>query len=266
MVAWMMALPFLMDRVESGGDHTFSRRWTHITAVPQASPRLLLFYDATSGMSEVHETDGRGGLHLKSQQLISNTLFTHVLGGRFGDTNVLFCIPTRGRFSFHRMNPSGNFEDFRGFGLLRDLGQVVLTGNFSSSPNDDLLFYNKTLGVGEFFRVRGVIESRSFARHENWRRSWQHIVAGQFLQNAPFDGLLFFEEGSSHTEFYSTDGGGGISRIDIDPGDQWRLPWQVILAGQFAQTWVSSAIPACVLIIRMVRFGISSLTVSGSRR
>jgi hypothetical protein len=217
-----------------GGDHTFSRRWTHITAVPQASPRLLLFYDATSGMSEVHETDGRGGLHLKSQQLISNTLFTHVLGGRFGDTNVLFCIPTRGRFSFHRMNPSGNFEDFRGFGLLRDLGQVVLTGNFSSSPNDDLLFYNKTLGVGEFFRVRGVIESRSFARHENWRRSWQHIVAGQFLQNAPFDGLLFFEEGSSHTEFYSTDGGGGISRIDIDPGDQWRLPWQVILTGQFA--------------------------------
>jgi len=44
---------------------------------------------------------------------------------------------------------------------------------------------------------------------------------------------LFYQEASGHTEFYSTDGHGHLSQIDIDPGDQWRLPWQAIFAGEF---------------------------------
>src|SRR5687768_8555716 len=50
-----------------GGNHIFSRRWTHVVHIPvfaiasRASHivKLLLFYDAASGVAEVYETDGR---------------------------------------------------------------------------------------------------------------------------------------------------------------------------------------------------------------
>jgi hypothetical protein len=220
-----------------GGNHTFSRLWTHITHVPQAGARYILFYDAISGIGEVHETDGRGGLRLKSQQqIVRGIIYTHVIGGRFGSNNVFFYRADRGKCSFYRVNNAGGIgsASLRELNFLRDLGQIVITGNFSSSPNDDLLFYNRSLGVGEFYKVHDIIEVHPFARHTIWRRSWKHIVSGQFLQNAPFDGLLFFEDGTSFTEFYSTNGQGAITHIDIDPGNQWHLPWQAILAGQYA--------------------------------
>src|SRR5687768_210947 len=56
-----------------GENHIFSRQWTHIVYIPVMTfptPRidkLLLFYDAASGVAEVYETDERGNLILKKQ-------------------------------------------------------------------------------------------------------------------------------------------------------------------------------------------------------
>src|SRR5262249_25254142 len=111
---------------------------------------------------------------------------------------------------------------------------------FSDSPYDDLLFYDKSAGVGEFYRFDANTGMTQFSVHNNWRRSWQQIVPGQFLQNAAFDGLLFYEEGTVVTEFDSTDGHGNHSRIDITPGHEWRLLWSTFLAGEFTPNLVLS--------------------------
>ena len=217
-----------------GGNHTFGRRWTHIVYVPQAGTRMLLFYDAASGIGEFHETDGRGGLTLRTRKSNWRTSWRHIIAGQFGTANLLFYDAANGVGEFYAVNKLGAFRGpIKSFAGWRNNWHSIMTGNFSGSPHDDLLFYDKEAGFGEFHIVRSNSALERLASHDNWRKSWQHVVSGQFLQDAAFDGLFFYEEGSFHAEFYSTDGHGGISRIDVDPGNQFRLPWQAILSGQF---------------------------------
>ena len=212
-----------------GINHTFNHRWTHIVHIP---PDLFLFYDANSGVSEVHQIDGRGGMFLKKRHT-GRTTWKHIVAGRFGKAKLLFYDATKGVGEFYSVDGSGNLRLVKSFTGWRDSWHSIITGNFSSSRNDDLVFYDRVAGVGEFYRLSDDVRMTQFSLHDTWRGTWQHIVSGQFLQNAAFDGLLFYEEGSGFTEFYSTNGRGNISRIDIDPGSQWPLPWQTILAGEF---------------------------------
>ncbi len=220
-----------------GPNHTLGRRWTHIVYIPVTSrfPRgtLLLFYDAASGVGEFHGIDGRGDLFLKKQYTGWRTSWTNIIAGRFGNAKLLFYDAASGTGEFYSLDESAGMLLKKSFTGWRSSWHSIITGNFSNSRNDDLLFYDKGAGVGEFYTVSDRAVPVLLKQHDNWRRSWQHIVSGQFLQSAAFDGLLFYEENSSHTEFYSTDGHGLLSRIDINPRNQWRLPWQAILTGEF---------------------------------
>lgn len=217
-----------------GINHTFSNLWTHIVYVPLQKAGLLLFYDATSGVGQFDQIDGRGDMFLKKRFTNWRTTWTKIIAGRFGRANLLFYDATNGLGEFYSVDTRGNFKGpIQAFTGWRSSWHSILTGNFSSGPNDGLLFYDQGAGVGEFHKVNNNAVPQLINLHTNWRKSWQHIVAGQFLQNASFDGLLFYEEGSGHTEFHSTDGHGGISQIDINPGNPWRLPWQAIHAGEF---------------------------------
>ncbi|MGB9180125.1 MAG: hypothetical protein WCB68_12835 [Pyrinomonadaceae bacterium] len=220
-----------------GANHTFSRRWTHIVNGPFAPPFpggvQLLFYDATSGVGEFYATDGLGNLTLKKHHSGWRTSWTLILAGHFGTANLLFYDATDGTGAFYSVDSSGNMHLIRTYHGWLTSWHSIITGNFSSSQNDDLLFYDKSRGIGVFYKIDGDAKTTLFSEHDNWRKTWQHIVSGQFLQNATYDGLLFYEENSGHTEFYSTDGHGSISQIDVNVGSQWSLPWQVILAGEF---------------------------------
>lgn len=213
-----------------GINHTFDNLWTHIVHLP---PNLFFFYDATSGVGQFDQIDGRGDMFLKKRHTGLRTTWTQIIAGRFGQADLLFYDAANGVGEFYSVNSSGDMRLIRSIAGWRHSWHSIITGNFSSSPNDDLLFYDKGAGVGEFYTVNNDAGITQLRLHDNWRHSWQHVVSGQFLQHATFDGLLFYEEGSGHTEFYSTDGHGNISQIDINPGNQWRLPWQVILAGEF---------------------------------
>lgn len=229
-----------------GANHTFSRRWTHIVHFPlpnilQPFPKppkpggtMLLFFDAASGVAEFYKTDGFGKLILKKRHTGLRTSWTLIVGGRFGDkASLLFYDATDGTGEFYSVDQSGNIHlEQRNTGWSKRWTSFI-PGNFSDSKYDDLLFYAKTLGIGSFYRFDGDLGRKLLIKHTNWRKTWQHIVPGQFLQNAPFDGLLFYQEGSGHTEFYSTNGEGSISQIDIKLGNQWSLPWQAILVGEF---------------------------------
>jgi hypothetical protein len=196
---------------------------------------MLLFYDAASGVGEFYKTDGFGKLILKKRQSGFHTSWTLIVGGRFGNkAGLLFYDATGGILEFYSGDSSGNTHlELRNTGIHKGWHSIT-PGNFSDSQFDDLLFYDKAAGVGAFYKMDGNAVRTLLRQHTNFSKTWQHIVPGQFLQNAPFDGLLFYSEGNGHTEFYSSNGQGGISRIDIDPGNQWRsLPWQAILVGEF---------------------------------
>ncbi len=194
---------------------------------------MLLFYDAASGVGEFHTTDGRGNLTLKQQHSGWRTSWTLILAGRFGKAHLLFYDAANGTGEFYSVDNAGGIHLIRSVSGWLSSWHAIIAGNFSSSPNDDLLFYDKSRGVGVFYKLDGDTKMTLFSEHDNWRTTWQHVVPGQFLQNAPFDGLLFYEENSGSTEFYATNGHGSISQIDVNPRNQWRLPWQAIFAGEF---------------------------------
>jgi hypothetical protein len=68
------------------------------------------------------------------------------------------------------------------------------------------------------------------ASQHGWRTAWSHIVAGHF-SDAPFDGLLFYEQATGHAELYETDGQGGITWLATLDG--WHPGWTHIVAGRF---------------------------------
>jgi hypothetical protein len=220
-----------------GANLTFSRRWTHIVNAPFAPPYpggvQLLFYDAASGVGEFYATDGSGNLILTRTHYGWRTSWTHILGGRFGNANLLFYDAANGTGEFYSVDGSGYIHLIRTIEGWRSSWHSIITGNFSRSQYDDLLFYDKGAGVGEFYRTDGQGGMTLFSEHDNWRTSWRQVLSGQFLQNSTYDGLLFYEESSGYTELYSTDGHGSISQIDVNLGNQWALPWQVIRAGVF---------------------------------
>lgn len=131
------------------------------------------------------------------------------------------------------VNGSGEVEIVQSLTGWRTSWSSIITGNFSSSQNDDLLLYDNRAGIGEFSTVSNDASITPLRVHSNWRNTWQHIVSGRFVPNASFESLLLYEERSGLTEFYSTDGQGSISRIDVNLGKQWSSPWQFILSGQF---------------------------------
>ncbi len=56
--------------------------------------------------------------------------------------------------------------------------------------------------------------------HRGWRATWTHIVAGKF-SDAPYDGLLFYEQSNGYAEFWETDGYGGVSFLKSHSDWSW---------------------------------------------
>jgi hypothetical protein len=106
-----------------GENHTFSRRWTHIVYIPiffiaRSLPhigQLILFYDAASGVAEVYETNGNGNLILKKQYSGWRTSWTQIVGGQFGNANLLFYDATNKVGEFHNIGPSGDIQFIEGW-------------------------------------------------------------------------------------------------------------------------------------------------------
>jgi hypothetical protein len=101
-----------------GVNHTFIRRWTHIAYIPIFSfisvvpqrYKLLLFYEATSGMAEVYETDGTGNLSLRKHHSGWRTYWTQIIGGEFGTANLLFYDAAHGVGAFYALSKLGDIQ------------------------------------------------------------------------------------------------------------------------------------------------------------
>jgi hypothetical protein len=106
-----------------GENHAFVRRWTHLVYIPIFSfvanlpypYKLILFYEAASGMAEVYETDGKGNLNLRKQHNGWRTSWTQIIAGQFGKANLLFYDATNKIGEFCFMNISGDIQFIEGW-------------------------------------------------------------------------------------------------------------------------------------------------------
>lgn len=106
-----------------GDNHTFVRRWTHLVYIPIFSfvanlpytYKLILFYEAASGMAEINETDGKGNLNLKKHHSGWRTYWTHIIGGHFGKANLLFYDAAHRVGAFYALDKSGDIQFVEGW-------------------------------------------------------------------------------------------------------------------------------------------------------
>ena len=104
---------------------------------------------------------------------------------------------------------------------------LIVPGTYTSKPPGsplDLLFYDRSAGVGEFYQTGSLGDMNQISVSTGWRTSWSMIIPGKF-SDSPYTDLLFYDPSTGTGEFYHT--GGGLSPLfATDTG--WRTSWSII--------------------------------------
>ncbi|WP_257461636.1 hypothetical protein [Archangium lipolyticum] len=112
---------------------------------------------------------------------------------------------------------------------VRSTWDLIIPGaylEFTEATN--LLFYDRAAGVGEFYLPSGEGGApQLLKRHTDWRRGWDLIVPGTFLEASRGDSLVFYDREAGLGELYGMDGEGGVFRAARFTN--WRRTWSAIL-------------------------------------
>jgi hypothetical protein len=153
----------------------------------------LLFYDRSAGHIEFYETHGDGTMTLFHQEDGWRTSWSLIVPGYFRQSSFL---PTN-------RQPS----------------------------NTGFVLYDREAGFGAIYDTNGHGVIEKLAEYSGWRKTWTHIIAGNFTFS-PFSGLLFYDRESGYAELYETDGAGGIGNGPIKTYN-WAKNWTHIVPGDF---------------------------------
>lgn len=164
---------------------------------------------------------------------IASPAFAHTASTSPTITDLFFYSQPIGRGEFYGTDGLGHINHLSTYGELSHSLTQTLSGKFiSNSAFEGLLFYDNVRGTGTFYEGAGTGGGLyPIKYHTGWRKTWTHIVKGQFLEHESYDGLLFYEGSTGVSEFYSTDGSGNIHLLKHDI---WRRNWTKILSGPFA--------------------------------
>ena len=109
---------------------------------------------------------------------------------------------------------------------------------------DDLLFYDRGGGPASFTTMTVTAVFWMFSSHTNWRTTWRGINSGSFGLSGNYYGLMFYENGTGATEFYTTDGRASIVQEPVLLGGswpsragQWETVLEVISSATHHTTW-----------------------------
>jgi len=196
----------------------------------------LLFYDPGAGTGEFYAVNGQADLTIQFQDSSFRPSWARILSGNFSQqaskTTIMF---------YDAANHTGEFYRSDGTGTLVQVGSSltdwrsswtqIVKGHFSTSSFDDLLFYDRSAGQGEFYNTGNGDVSLIGVTNTDWRNDWAIIVPGKF-SNGPFTDLLFYEPSTGTGEFRRTDGHGHDSLIGTNTS--WRKDWSIIVPGKFS--------------------------------
>jgi hypothetical protein len=133
---------------------------------------------------EFYDSDGRGGIDMISRYRNWRKSWTEIIPGRFSagaNTGLCFYDRDKGQGEIYTCDDLGHIRRLRRYNNWRKTWHQIVPGNFDSNPSiTDLLFYDRSAGVGEFFALDGSGGMTLLRRYENWRKTWDLIVPGNF--------------------------------------------------------------------------------------
>ena len=124
---------------------------------------------------------------------------------------------------------SGGIARLRGHSNWRDSWHSIVPGDFGGDGHTDLLFYDRSAGIGEFYTTDGSGGITLLRSQPNWRTTWDIIVPGDFGGSGRTD-LLFYDRETGTGQFYATDGG---AIHELRTYTNWRTSWDSIIPGDF---------------------------------
>ncbi|MEZ4453073.1 MAG: hypothetical protein R3B09_26670 [Nannocystaceae bacterium] len=147
------------------------------------------------------------------------------------DRALLFYDARAGVIEIYKVDGGGDLTLLRQHAGIRKTWSELVPGNFSGQGGAvDLFCYDAAAGLAEFYAIQSDGGLRLLRQHTGFRKTWRHIVPGDFGGNGYTD-LLFYDAGAGEGEFYATDGAGGVSLLARHTG--WRRSWKWILPGAF---------------------------------
>ncbi|MDX5418012.1 MAG: fibronectin type III domain-containing protein, partial [Hymenobacteraceae bacterium] len=226
----------------------------------------LLFYDAGAGTGEFYTTNGQGGINQIRQFTNWRRSWAQIVPGNFGGngyTDLLFYDAGAGTGEFYTTNGQGGINQISQFTNWRTSWTHIVPGKFGGSTNfSDLLFYDASSGIGEFYLTDGQGSITLLRQHTDWPTGLRLIVPGDF-GGSGFTDLLFYSGATG--KFYTTDGQGGF-RLLREHTD-WRTSWRKIIPGQFGGSSFTNLNAPTGLQVTEVddrKIGVSWLHQSGS--
>jgi len=218
---------------------TWSKGWTHILSddFVNGSSTSLLFYNRESGLSQLYVTDGS---HL-GRQVFSTTWstgWTHIIAARFSNepfSGLLFYNGTSGAAQFYNTDGNGGIQQLSNStwstGWTHIVPVLLYRGDYAGAGGtSDLLFYNSTSGVAQFYNTdgNGGIQQVS---NTTWSTGWTHIISVFIEGPTEWSTLLFYNERSGAAAFYTADSNGNIHQLSAPT--TWRKSWALIADLQY---------------------------------
>jgi hypothetical protein len=199
----------------------------------------LFFYEGTDGYSEYYKTS-EGSISFQRQGTIPPAGWTHVVQGQFvgaGLCQFIFYDSASGTIQIWMVgtSPDGHGHTYLLYEIpnWRPGYNLLVPGSFALESGQvglpELLCYDATQGVGEFYYIGSDPSVRLAYRYTDWRTSWNIIVSGNFGGDGVSD-LLFYGAAGATGEFYSVDNF-QINRLTTYT--DWRSSWKLIVPGNF---------------------------------
>ena len=124
----------------------------------------LLFYDPSAGVGEIYSTDGHGGMNLVATNVGWRTSWSviaacNITGGRYDD--LVFYDAAGGTGEIYTTDGHGHLAALVASHTdWRTSWSIVKPCNISGGKSSDLMFYDPSAGVGEFYSTDSGATSR----------------------------------------------------------------------------------------------------------
>jgi hypothetical protein len=187
----------------------------------------LLLYDQQIGEAEMYSFDNSYQMRRRFRASGWRRTWTSVQRvSTSGLDRVLLYDRTAGEATLQQATGTGfnavmNFDDWR-----RTWDTVT-----TATKAPQVTFYSRSSKAeGEIYSVSNSAAIHLHDAHFEWRRSWSHIVAGDFGGSSRAD-LLFYDPTVGEAETWSVGSSGSMQKLRTTTG--WRRTWTHVVPGNF---------------------------------
>jgi hypothetical protein len=188
----------------------------------------LLFYARDRGIGQLYATDLAGDIGLLATYTNWRTTWTLIVPVHFSrarHADVLFYDAQDGLGELYTTNGLGELNPItRRYTDWRTTWSIIVPLALTGTGYSDLLFYDRTAGIGELYRTGTDGQLTLLARHDDWLRTWSAIVPGNFSRSDATD-LLFYEANSGVLECWNVDYYGNVAFRNSTPTSH---TWSII--------------------------------------